>query len=47
MCPVDLVGELDMKCALVGSSPMVCWQLVPWWDVGLDMKGLESGSGVS
>ena len=47
VCPVALVGELDGKWAGVGSSPMVCWELVPWWDVGPDKKGLEPGPGVS
>ena len=29
------------------SSPGVCWQLVPWWEVWLEMDGLELEPGVS
>ena len=31
----------------ITSSPRVCWQLSPWWEVGLEMEGVEPERGVS
>ena len=46
-CPVALVGKLDLKWAKIPSSPGVCWQLLSWWEVGLEMEGLEPQPGES
>ena len=45
MCPVALVGKLDLKWAQVTFFPRVS----PWWEVALEMEGLEPepGAGAS
>ena len=47
LCPVTLLTELDLKWAQAASFPGVCWQLPPWWEVGLESKGLEPKPGAS
>ena len=41
VCPVALVEEMGLKRAWVTSPLRVCWQLSPWWEVELEMEGLE------
>ena len=41
VCLMPLVGELDLMEVQIMSFPMVCWQLLPCWDVELEMKRLE------
>ena len=47
VCPMALVGELDLKWAWTVSSPGVWWQPLHWWDVGLELVGPEPEPGVS
>ena len=42
LCPVALVGEMDLTGTQVTSYIRVCWLLSPWHDVGLKMEGYLS-----
>ena len=41
-----LVGKLDLKCVQAVSSLEVCWQLQPWWEVGLKLERIDLEAGV-
>ena len=41
VCSVTLVGDLDLKGAVVMAFPRVWWQPAPWWELGLEMDGLN------
>ena len=47
VCPVVLVGELDLTWTQVMSFLRVCWQLSLWKDVGLEKEGLRPEPGES
>lgn len=40
------LGKLNLVWKLVMSFLSMCWQLSPWWKVGLQMEGLELEPGV-
>lgn len=46
MCLVPSVWELGLTWMQVMSVLRVCWQLSPWFCVGLEMEGLELAPGV-
>ena len=41
MCPMPLVGELDLMWMQVMSFLMICWPLSPWYGMGLEIEKLE------
>lgn len=45
--PSGFGGKAGSRVSTVLSSLSLCWQLSLWWEVGLEMKGLESELGVS
>lgn len=39
--PSGLSRKARSEVSAAASSPRLCWQLLPWWEVGLELEGLQ------